>query len=396
MPSTVSDRIKVLLLTQPTTGGAGLQVWQLATMIDGERFRVTVGSPQTGWLRSRLLAQGVDHRRIEFVRQVRPVHDLWSFLAILRLIRKERPEIIHAHSSKAGILGRAAGALCRVPAIVYTPHGFAFNQANGWSKRLYLWLERAFARFADRIICVSDSERAGALENHVARSEKLVVIRNGVEIPSDTHPSGGTLRGMLGVGPATRIVAMVSRLRRPKLPEDLLHAAAIVAGRSDRGDVCFVFIGGGPLEESTRDLARRLGLEDHVVFLGERQDVPDLMPDIDVVILASAAEGMPYSILEAMAAGKPVIGSMVPGLADLILEGETGFSYTPGDPAELAGVLLPLLDDQGLRRRLGEEGRRMVVGNFTADRMVREAQDLYAALLGGKIGSSAVNKPAWH
>ncbi len=395
MPTMARDRIKVLFLTQPTTGGTGLQVLQLASMMDAERFRVTVGSPETGWLRSRLLRRGVDHCRIEFVRQINPLHDLRAFLSVLRLVRKVRPQIVHVHSSKAGILGRAAGALCHVPVIVYTPHGFAFRQASGWPRRLFLWLECSFARFADRIICVSDSERAGALEHRVAHAEKLALIRNGVEIPSDAHPSSGTLRGMLGVSENTHIVAMVSRLRRPKLPEDVLRAASIVTRESNGRDVRFVFIGGGPLDESTRDLTRKLGLENCVVQLGEREDVADLMSDIDIVVLASGAEGMPYSILEAMAVGKPVVGSRVPGLADLVVEGMTGFTYTPGDPTELAEALLRLLDDQALRRRLGEGGRRMVAGTFTADRMVRETQDLYVALLENKIGSSAMNDRGW-
>jgi glycosyltransferase involved in cell wall biosynthesis len=268
--------------------------------------------------------------------------------------------------------------------VVYTPHGFAFNQARGVPRGLYLWLERLCGPFADRIICVSESERQIAVRGRVAPLEKLIVIRNGVDVPADPDAGRGVLRGILGVDAGSRIVAMVSRLRRPKQPEDLLHAAAILKGREPPGSLRFVLIGTGPLERRLPDLARRLGLEDEVVLLGERPDVPALMADVDVFVLATASEGMPYTILEAMAAGKPVVGSRVPGVTDLILEGDTGYFYTPGDPRDLADRLATLLHDDDLRRRLGERGRRRVEDDFPSRRMVGEIQDLYQQALSGK------------
>jgi len=210
------------------------------------------------------------------------------------------------------------------------------------------------------------------------------VIRNGVDVPADPDAGRGVLRGILGVDAGSRIVAMVSRLRRPKQPEDLLHAAAILKGREAPGSLRFVLVGTGPLERRLRDLTRRLGLEDELVLLGERPDVPVLMADVDVFVLATASEGMPYTILEAMAAGKPVVGSRVPGVTDLILEGDTGYFYTPGDPLDLADRLATLLHDDDLRRRLGEQGRRRVGNEFPSRRMVGEIQDLYQQTLSGK------------
>jgi glycosyltransferase involved in cell wall biosynthesis len=268
--------------------------------------------------------------------------------------------------------------------VVYTPHGFAFNQARGVPRGLYLWLERLSAPLADRIICVSESERQIAGRDRVAPTEKLIVIRNGVDVPADPDAGRGVLRGILGVDAGTRIVAMVSRLRRPKQPEDLLHAAAILRRREPAGSLRFVLVGTGPLERRLRDLARRLGLEGEVVLLGERPDVPVLMADVDVFVLATASEGMPYTILEAMAAGKPVVGSRVPGVTDLVIEGETGYSYSPGDPVDLADRLAMLLRDGDLRRRLGERGRQRVEDEFPSRRMVGEIQDLYQQALSGK------------
>jgi glycosyltransferase involved in cell wall biosynthesis len=177
---------------------------------------------------------------------------------------------------------------------------------------------------------------------------------------------------------------MVSRLRRPKRPEDLLAAASLLSLDDSSDRLRIVFVGGGPLERGLRDQTHRMGLGTRVTLLGDRLDVPELMPDIDVVVLASSAEGMPYSILEAMAAGKPVVGSRVPGIADLIREGETGYGYTLGEPQELAGVLRALLGDADLRRRLGAAGRRTVAKSYSVKRMVRETENLYRMLVMGR------------
>jgi glycosyltransferase involved in cell wall biosynthesis len=389
MTEATPQQAKVLLLSQPTIGGAALQVWQLAARLDPSQFRVTVASPADGWLRTRVLACGGDHREIRLVREIHPVRDTQAILALVALIGRLRPQIIHAHSSKAGILGRLAGRLCHVPIVVYTPHGFPFRQSRRWSAPLYLGLEQLFALFADRIICVSESEAAGAMRHHVTQDKRLAVIRNGVDIPQDPRQGRGTLRGLLGVGDGCRIIAMVSRLRRPKQPEDLLRAAEILAGKLGKERVRFVFIGDGPLAGRTAELAQGFGLQPCVVLLGDRNDVPALMPDIDVVVLASSTEGMPYSILEAMAGGKPVVGSRVPGIDDLIIDGKNGYCYASGDAGELADILLRLIEDDRLRHRLGEEGRRTVERGFTTDRMVRETQNLYRTLLEARISRRA-------
>ncbi len=378
------EPIRVLLVVQPTIGGAAVQVRQLAASLDKDRFDVTVVSPNDGWLRDTVLSAGGRHKTLALTRELRPLRDLRAFLDLCSLVRNEKPHLIHAHSSKAGFLGRLAGVLCRVPAVIYTPHGFAFNQARGAARGLYLWLERFSGMFADRILCVSESERMVALQSQVAAPEKLVVIRNGVDLPADPRAGTGVLRAILGIGKDTRIVAMVSRLRRPKQPEDLVLAADILGRRELPGSLRFVLIGSGALERGLRDLTRSLGLEGKVLFLGERSDVPLLMADVDIFVLASASEGMPYTILEAMAAGKPVVGSRVAGVTDLVREGVTGFCYSPGDSHELCDRLALLLGDGELRRRLGERGRALVVSDYPSRRMVIETQELYRQVLAEK------------
>jgi glycosyltransferase involved in cell wall biosynthesis len=271
--------------------------------------------------------------------------------------------------------------------VIYTPHGFAFVQARGLTSLFYLRLEGLVSRLADRLIAVSDSEAETARQRRLMPLDRVVVIPNGIDLPLDPKPPQGALRALIGAGASTRIVAMVSRLSPPKAPEDLIRAAARAVGH-DAGDrLHFVFLGSGPLEDRSKSLARRLGLERRVAFLGEREDVADLLPEIDILALCSESEGMPFSLLEAMAAGKPVVGSRVPGIKDLIADDRNGFTYPAGDAEALAAVLLRLAADDGLRRRLGAAGRRMVERSYTSERMVDQTEALYQRLLAAGAGA---------
>jgi glycosyltransferase involved in cell wall biosynthesis len=374
-------RLKVLFVSQPTIGGAAQQVLTLATRLDRQRFDVVVASPEQGWLPEKLAAAGVRHLPLGLARDIQPLRDASSLVALLGLLKRESPQIVHLHSSKAGFLGRLAAYLGSVPAVIYTPHGFAFAQARGPAGWFYLWLERFAGLLTDRIVTVSASERAVALGRRVAAPGKVVVIPNGVDIPPTPLPMTGVLRALADADASACLVAMVSRLRRPKTPEDLLRAAALLDSSGSRDRIRFAFIGSGPLEAEAKALARELHLGGRVVFLGERSDVPTLMPDIDVLVLASSSEGMPFSLLEAMAAGKPVVGSRVPGIEDLVLDGRNGFCYSPGDVEGLARILMDLAANPDLRRRLGQEGRRMVEADYTSEQMVAATQNLYETLV---------------
>lgn len=370
-------RIRVLMVAQPTIGGAAHQLWQLAAGLDRQRFRVIVAAPDDGWLRGRLQESAVEHRVIDFVRDIRLIDDYRAFLELRELVTRERPHVLHAHSSKAGFLGRWVARRCRVPVVIYTPHGFAFDQARGPRAWFYLTLERMAARWADRIICVSDSERATTIQRRLTDPANLVIIRNGVEVRGGRDHGRGLLRSILGVSDECRIVAMIARLQRPKCPEDLIEAAALLIGRLGVAPFRVVFVGGGALEPALKRQALEKGLADYVTFLGDREDVSDLIQDIDVLVLASSSEGMPYAILEAMAAGKPVVGTDAPGVRDLIRDDRNGFCYPPGGASELADALQRLLGDGQLRRRLGREGQRIAMADYTAQRMIWETEDLY-------------------
>jgi len=376
---------RVMLVIQPTVTGAALHVAQLAKWLNKDEFDVTVVSPGESWLADKVRSDGVRHIALNLQREIRPVRDLLAAASFLRLIRREKPRVLHLHSAKAGFIGRVMRPIHRVPVVLYTTHGFAFKRVKRWRRALYLQLERMAAAFGDRMICVSASEKQSALEYRIASDEAITVVPNGVELPQEPVRSTGMLRRHLDVDERCKILAMPARLQRPKLPEDLVHAASQLARDIDRNSFRLVFIGDGPLENATRLMVRELGLRDVVAFLGYRSDMELLMADIDVVILASQTEGMPYTLLEAMAAGKPVVGTNVPGIVDLIRHGENGYLYSAGDGAEMASYLSRLLGDKALRDRLGARGRADITLHYQSTTMARATEKVYRELLGKKL-----------
>jgi glycosyltransferase involved in cell wall biosynthesis len=373
-----SDPIRVLLVTQPTVTGAALHVWQLTKRLDRDRYQVTVACPDAGWLRNAVLSSGARYRHLDLTRQIHPFKDLLAGLSLLRIIAQERPHILHLHASKAGFIGRILRPLHRTPVVLYTPHGLAYRQFKGWRRRVYLALERAAGMFGSCTICVSQSERRDALSDHIGKRDRVVVITNGVDLP-DEDMEDRQLRAELQLPDSTLLIAMLARLQIPKRPQDLVEAASILAGRSR--PFRMVLLGDGSLQDHARSLARAHHVDSVVIFAGYRDEAVHMLPGVDVVVLASDIEGMPFSLLEGMAARKPVVGTRVPGIVDLIDHGVEGYLYTPGRSAELADLLTKLMDSAELRRFMGENGRRRVEAGHLAETMVDANADLYQDLL---------------
>jgi glycosyltransferase involved in cell wall biosynthesis len=244
----------------------------------------------------------------------------------------------------------------------------------------YFYLERIASAWTDKIICVSQSEHDAALRDRVASEDKLIVIKNGINVNDFRNRRQGVLREAINAGPHTKIIGMVSRLSRPKRPEDLINAARYLATRKEVSSFACVFIGGGPLEYAMQELVHQKGLGHIFHFLGEREDIPDLLADLDIFVLASASEGLPYTLLEAMSVGVPVIGSKVKGIIDLIQDGTTGYLYNLGDSFSLSQVIKRLLQDKGLRSTLGGRGQELVMQEYNLQSMIENTATLYRSL----------------
>lgn len=358
----------LFVVTLAETGGAQTYVASLLAPL-ADRFDVAVAAHGDGPLRVAAREAGV---RFVPLRQVRRPLSLWrdalGLLELVALLRREHPHIVHVNSAKAGALGRLAAWLVRVPIRIYTVHGWAFRAHGGPASVLYRWAERFLRPLTTVTVCVADSERRAGLAAHTCDERTTVVIRNGVD------PAGFQTRGDRSGRP--RLVT-VGRLQAPKDAVTLVRALAALRGRPFEA----VLVGDGPDRPAVEEEVRRLELESAVELLGERDEVPQLLGSADVFVLSSHSEGLPISILEAMAAGLPVVASNVGGVPEVVVDGDTGLLVPPGDPQSLAAAIERLLEDPVLCRRLGEAGRIRVAEHFSLAAVHQAHLELYRRVL---------------
>jgi glycosyltransferase involved in cell wall biosynthesis len=369
-----SRRPRILIaITLAEVGGAQTCVAQLLPEL-ADAFEVTVAAHGPGPLRGAAAEAGVSWVELRNVRRRIGPRDVLGLLELIRLIRRLRPDIVHAHSSKAGVLARVAAALCRVRAVVFTAHGWAFKAESGLKSRVYLKADRAVARVTSTIVCVSETERREGLAARTCDERRTVVIRNGVDtalFAPRVHRETSRPR-----------IVSVGRLKAPKDFPTLLEALALLENLRFEA----IIAGVGPERSALEAAIGRLGLIGAVDLVGERDDIPELLAEADCFVLSSTSEGLPISVLEAMAAGVPVVASDVGGVHELVTDGSTGYLVPPRDPAALAQALRQVLGSVDLRARLGKKGREEVEQRFTVSRVRREHLKLYRDALGTPAG----------
>jgi len=311
-----------------------------------------------------------------FVRTLNPVADLRALQYVIQSIRRFRPDILHAHSSKAGLAARFGASALRIPVVVFTAHGWAFTEGRTlWKRRLIAQIERIAALKTSRIICVSHHDYNLALQFHIAPEQKLRVIHNGVAPTLFQYTPPRDVRKSLGVTDHDIIITFVGRLAPPKDVITLLDAIK-------RVPTCkALIVGNGPLRKEIEAYCHEHDLSQRVVMLGERANVPEILMISDVFTLISNWEGLPYTIIEAMMAGLPVIATRVGGVGELVQDGETGFLVKRKDAAGLAAALQRLADSRSLRQKFGAAGRQRAQETFSEDQMLEKVRSVYNELL---------------
>jgi glycosyltransferase involved in cell wall biosynthesis len=315
------------------------------------------------------------------VRHINPLKDLVALCTLLGHVRRQRPDIVHTHTSKAGILGRLAARLAGVPRVVHTSHGHVFYGHFGrFASAFFLSLERWFGRFTAKTVALTPTERQDYIDLGVGRAEDIVTIHSGVDVEkfASGAVSSTAKKVSLGLDPTRRLVGFAGWLLPIKGPMHLLNAMASVW--EEHPDATLVFVGMGLMAAELREQAERLGAEGRVKFLGWRDDLHEIMPLFDVFVLPSLNEGMGRVLVEAMAAGRPIVASGVGGISDLVRHGETGLLVAPRDEVNLAGSISLLLSDPDRAKRMGAMGR-LKCREFDLCAMVSKLDDLYRGLL---------------
>ncbi len=309
--------------------------------------------------------------------------DFRALIRLIKLINLEKPDIVHTHTAKAGTLGRIAAKLTGVPIIIHTFHGHVFHSYFGFFRtKFFLWLERLLAKFTDVIITVSEQQRDEIIKYRVAEPGKIIAIPLGLDLKPffSSNADPNELRVEFSVPEQTKLVGIVARLVPVKNHVCFLEAARLVLERYD--DVRFMIIGDGELRGTLEQKARDLGIEDRVIFMGFQHNLQKIYAGLDIVALSSYNEGLPVALIEAMAAGKPVISSEVGGVVDLILDGNNGLLVPSNEPKSLAEATLYLLEHPERRKIMGEAGRKKVYPHFDKKRLVDDIDNLYENLLG--------------
>ncbi len=315
-------------------------------------------------------------------RNIRPLWDLAGLIRLTRFLRRESYEIVHTHTSKGGFVGRLAAWLAGVPIVVHTMHGFAIHeQSPAWARITYSALERLASRWCHRLVSVSEFHRRWALELSICSQAQIQAIPNGITpvAPRDHFEPAG-LRGQLGAGEGDVLILSPGRLAAGKGIEYLIEAAAMLPRGGPKYRV--VIAGDGPARLGLERLANDRGVSDLVTFLGFRDDVSELLAASDLVVLPSLREGLSISLLEAMAAGKPIIASSIGSHREVASQAAMALLVPPADAASLATAIQRSARDPGLMSLLGKRARTLFEARYTEDRMLNAYRQLYLRLLG--------------
>jgi len=389
--------IKILHIIEPLVGGTKTHILQILDGLPKEEFQQSLlcsveRDPSFMHEVRRLRAKGVRVEIVPMKRNPSLVPDFRAFFRIYRFLSHHRYDIIHTHSSKAGIVGRLAAFLARARHIVHTPHVFPFSQpAPQYRQAVYRLGETLLGSLTDRIIAVSSFQRALATDYGIGSRDSVALIHNGVPLEvfrraaeSEARQAGrARVREELGARPNDLLVGTAGRLTLQKGQKYLLEAAAILLDRHP--NLRFYIVGSGELEEELRRMIHHLSwCRQRISFLAERGDFLDLLAATDIFVLPSLWEGLPYALLEAMAAERPVICTNVCGLDEVVKDGENGLLIPPADSRALAAAISRLVTDRPLRRRLASAARKTILQGFRLEDKLALLAQVYRDLAGPK------------
>jgi len=368
------------IITELELGGAQSVTLSILKNLDHSKFKTHLFSSPKGLLveDAKKLKNTSIYLTPLLKRDINSILDIITFINIIVYIIKNDIDIVHTHSSKAGILGRWAAKLAKVPVIIHTYHGFGFNIKQRWITRsIFIFLECLTAKISHKLIFVSKSNKDTARKLGIGDENKNVIISEGIEknkfLTSEKKVS--KFKEKWGFGKESKVVGMIAPLKPQKSPCSYVKIAKEVHKRLQ--SVQFFLIGDGYLRKDVEKLVSDLELNERFFLLGWRKDINRILPIFDVLVLTSYWEGLPHVLLEAMFCSKPVVAYGVDGNCDIVKDGKNGFIITPGEIISFADKICKLLKDDNLAEFMGNNGYKFVKDKFNIDGVVHKTEKLY-------------------
>lgn len=381
----VENKKKIIYcITKGNWGGAQRYVYDLVTNLPKENYESLVVLGSTGILTLKLKEVGVKIKILETSREIRIFKDFLILLKLIKIFYKEKPDIVHLNSSKMGILGVLAGKITRVPKVIFTGHGWAFNEDRGsFQKKIIYFIHLLTVLFADKTIMVSEETKRQIIRDNKLE-KKTIVIKNGIEkinfLDKDSARNEIIKKLPVEIDFTNKIwLGTISELHKNKGLKYMIEALHIFETESDDSKMLpmLIIIGDGEKKEALQKRIDRYGLNKNIFLVGQINEAAKYLKAFDVFTLTSITEALPYAILEAGQAGLPIIASGVGGIPEIIDDMTSGVLVRPKEPKEIERALTFFLKNTDKTRLIGEKIRERIESNFNIKKMIQQTMYLY-------------------
>ncbi len=366
----------VHLVENLVVGGLENVLATIVLNLNTEKYNVSVWClKEGGFLADKLLKRGVEVKVLNLPSSKNPA----GIYQLYKLLKDNKVNIIHTHAYSAGTIGRISAFFAGVPVIISHNHS-----VYSYYNKYYHFVERFLSLLTDKIICVSDIVKKFTNKTQGIDTEKLITIHNGIENVSPVPEKISTsIKNGLGIPPDHTVICTITHMLKHKGVIYLIKSASILL--EHRKNVTFLLVGEGSLKDELKKLCVNLKIEKNVIFAGERSDIPEILSLSDIFVLPSLREGLPLTILEAMAYGKPVIATNVGGVPEVVKDRVSGILVSPKDPEALYNAMNELLSDKEKLQKMGHNGKKICNESFSSKTMVGKIEELYSFLINKKV-----------
>jgi len=313
------------------------------------------------------------------IREINPLKDLRAAISIYKILKKEKPDVIHTHSSKAGILGRLCGWLAGVSVIIHTTHGFSFNDTQGFFKKnLFIFLEKFCAIFSTYLIFISKENIDKAIKNKIGKQDKYKFIRLGIDIDNFRNFKNPSLRQELNFNKNDVVVTTIGPFKPQKNLPDFIKVASKIS--KEHKNFKFVMVGDGALRPEFESLIEKYKIQNNIFLLGWRRDIANVLHSSDFFVMTSLWEGLPISTIEAMTCGLAPIVNAVDGQKEIVKDGINGFLIPPYNTDKTCSKILYLANNPDIKTKMEQVAKETINETYGIDYMVKQHELLYDTL----------------